>query len=407
MEGYTREDAAERAGVEPAFVDRLMALGIVSRPDGQLTNGDVRRLMLTKSIEGAGISIEGMAESILRGELDMDFLDTPAYERFASFAPETFGQASERTGVPIELLVLVREAMGFARPSPDDRLRTDEMDVVRFVEMQVAVGFRAPAIERLLRVQGDATRRMTESEGAWWLSEVIEPAMADGRGVAGMSDPEFAQRITSVSEASLLAMYHGQQTRAWTGNIVESLESLLAASGLHSRLERPPAICFIDVSGYTRLTQERGDDAAADLAATVANLVQRTSVEHGGKMIKWLGDGVMLHFRDPGYAVTAGLAMLDALAAAGLPPAHVGLHAGPVLFQQGDYFGQTVNLAARIAGYAQAGEVLVSREAAAASRDEGIAFVDVGAVELKGVAEPVPLLRAERREKKMERFPPA
>jgi hypothetical protein len=88
---------------------------------------------------------------------------------------------------------------------------------------------------------------------------------------------------------------------------------------------------------------------AADLATTVARLVQRGSVQHGGKPIKWLGDGVMFYFRDPGPGVRAALEMVDGLAAAGLPPGHVGLHAGPVLFQEGDYFRQTVNLSARIA----------------------------------------------------------
>ena len=124
-------------------------------------------------------------------------------------------------------------------------------------------------------------------------------------------------------------------------------------AGIHSRLERLPAICFLDISGYTRLTQEHGDDAAADVAATVARLVRRNSVEHGGKPIKWLGDGVMFHFPDPGPGVRAALEMVTGLAAAGLPPCHVGLHAGPVLYQEGDYFGQTVNLSARIADYAR------------------------------------------------------
>jgi adenylate cyclase len=394
VSGYTRDEAAERAGVDAGFVDRVVSLGIVVPVDGRFTAGDIRRLMITKSIEDAGISVEGMAEATRRGDLSMDFLDTPAYERFSDFAPETFREASERTGVPMELLTVIREAMGLARPSPDDRLRTEELPIVRFVELQVSVGFRPPAIERLLRVQGDATRRMTESEGAWWYSEVIEPAMAGGRGVAGMSDPEFAGQVNPLSEEALIAMYHVQQSRAWTGNIIESLEALLAAAGLHSRLERPPAVSFLDIAGYTRLTQERGDDVAADVAATVVNLVSRASVEHGGKAVKWLGDGVMFYFRDPGYSVTAALEMLRALDDARLPPAHVGVHVGPVLFQQGDYFGATVNLAARIAAYAQAGEVLVTREAAAASRDEGVVFSEVGAAELKGVADPVPLLRA-------------
>ena len=151
-------------------------------------------------------------------------------------------------------------------------------------------------------------------------------------------------------------------------------------------------MCFLDITGYTQLTQERGDDAAADLATTVRRLVERSSVQHGGKPIKWLGDGVMFYFGDPGPAVRAALDMVDGLAAAGLPPAHVGLHAGPVLYQEGDYFGQTVNLTARIADHARSGEVLVSQAAADASTDDRIAFDDVGPVELKGVSGTVHLL---------------
>jgi adenylate cyclase len=166
-------------------------------------------------------------------------------------------------------------------------------------------------------------------------------------------------------------------------------------AGIRSRLDRLPAICFLDITGFTRLTQERGDDAAADLATTVARLVQRSSVQHGGKPFKWLGDGVMFYFGDPGHGVRAALQMVDGLAAAGLPRAHVGLHAGPVLFQEGDYFGQTVNLSARIADYARQGEVLVTQAVVDASQDKEIAFADIGPVELKGVSGTVHLLRAD------------
>jgi adenylate cyclase len=173
---------------------------------------------------------------------------------------------------------------------------------------------------------------------------------------------------------------------AWTANIVEGFETMMSEAGIHSRLERLPAICFLDISGYTRLTQERGDDVAADLASTLARLVQRSSVKHGGRPIKWLGDGVMFYFGDPGAGVRASLEMVDELAVAGLPPAHVGLDAGPVLFQEGDYFGQTVNLTARIAEYARQGEVLVSQAVADSSQEKRIAFEDIGPVELKGVS---------------------
>ena len=396
MGAMTREEAAGAAGVEPGYLDWLVELGVIV-PDGdRFSAGDVRRAMMTRSVENAGIPVEGMASEVRRGAISLDFLDAASYERFASFAPETFREVSERTGIPLELLTVVREAIGLAEPSPDDRVRADEMGVVPFLELQVGEGFRPAAIERLLRVQGDAMRRIADQEGAWWASEVIAPAIAAGKGAEAMADVDLADRTAPLSELSILSMYHAQQARAWTANLIEGFESLLSAAGLHSRLERPPAVCFLDIAGYTRLTQEQGDDAAANLAATVANLVQRSSVQHGGMPIKWLGDGVMFYFRDPGHAPAAALEMLEGLAGAGLPPAHVGLHAGPVLFQQGDYFGQTVNLSARIADYARAGEVLVSREAAEASRDEQVAFRDMGPVELKGVSGAVHLLRAER-----------
>jgi class 3 adenylate cyclase len=88
-------------------------------------------------------------------------------------------------------------------------------------------------------------------------------------------------------------------------NIFEGFEAALAGTGTHSRLDLPPAICFLDLTGYTRLTDERGDDAAAELAAHLARLVHRTSVKYGGKPVKWLGDGVMFWFREPGYGVLA------------------------------------------------------------------------------------------------------
>jgi adenylate cyclase len=94
----------------------------------------------------------------------------------------------------------------------------------------------------------------------------------------------------------------------------------------------------------------------------------------------------MFHFPNPGPGVLAALEMVDGVVSAGLPPAHVGLHAGPVIFQEGDYYGQTVNVASRIAEYARPGEVLVSQAIVEASAGTQVAFRDIGPVELKGVA---------------------
>ena len=101
--------------------------------------------------------------------------------------------------------------------------------------------------------------------------------------------------------------------------------------------------------------------------------------------MKWLGDGVMFYFGEPGGAVLAALEMVAGVATHDLPPAHVGLHAGPVVFQDGDYFGRTVNLAARIADYARPREVVVSQEVVEAADGAPVSFEEIGPVELKGV----------------------
>ena len=133
--------------------------------------------------------------------------------------------------------------------------------------------------------------------------------MAAGKRPDEILGADFANRMSVLSERAIIGMYHLQQTQAWTGTIIEGLEMQLAAAGLHSRLEHPPAMCFLDITGYTRLTQERGDAAAAELAEQLGRLVQRTSVKHGGRPVKWLGDGVMLYFPDPGPGVVAALEM--------------------------------------------------------------------------------------------------
>jgi len=397
VDEYARPEAARRAGVDTGFLDRLIELAIVQpEDDGQLSHGAVRRIGMVKSLADAGIPLDGIAAAMRRGDISLDFIDSSAYERFSALSGETFEEVSSRTGIPLQLLMVVREAIGRAQPSPDDRMREDELLILPFVETQLQVGFRAKAIERLLRSEGDSLRRIAASEADWWASEVIQPALEAGKSSAEIANVEFSDLLTVLSERALLAMYHAHQEHAWTQNIIGGIESMLTRAGLYSRLERPPAMCFLDITGYTRLTQERGDAAAADLAEQLGRLVQRTSVQHGGRPVKWLGDGVMFWFRDPGPGVVAALEMVDGVTDAGLPPAHVGLHAGPVLFQEGDYFGQTVNIASRIAEYARPGEVLVSQDVVDASGGTGTAFTEIGPIELKGVTGAVRLHAAHR-----------
>lgn len=398
MTDYSEQDVAERAGVEAAYVRHLVELRILSPGDEALSAGDVPRVRLVQSLDRAGVPLKEIADALRRRDVSLDFMELPFYERFASLSSVTFKDLAAETGIGVDLLMVLREAIGFGQPEPQDRVREDELRIVPTIKLLLEAGSRPEVVERLLRVWGESLRHVGEMEGDWWHTEMEMPLIESGVGEADMMEAshQLSTELSSLMEKAVLEIYRAHHEHAATKNIAEDVENALAKTGVHSRLERPPAICFLDITGYTRLTEEHGDEAAADLAGRLARLVQRTSLLHSGKPVKWLGDGVMLHFREPGPGVVAALEMVQGISDAGLLPAHVGLHAGPVLFQEADYFGRTVNTAARIADYARPGEVIVSREVVDASGDAPVVFTEIGPVELKGMSRPIRLHTAHR-----------
>jgi class 3 adenylate cyclase len=394
------ETTAGRAGVDAAFVRRLADLDLIPADDaGRFEESAVRRVQLLRVLDAHGVSLEGVSTLVGRRQLTLDFLDSATYQAFSPMSDETFAQVSARTGIPIDLLLVVREAVGGTGAGPDDRVREDELTIVPLIEFQLAQGFRPLAIERSLRVYGDSLRRIAESEGEWWRSEIVAPMMAQGLNAEdiGRRAAEITPRLSVVSTDALLAIYRAQQRHVWTMNIVTGIGDALARVGLQERFDRTPAMCFLDITGYTRLTHEHGDAAAAQLAERLSRMVQRTSTGHGGRPVKWLGDGVMLYFPDPGPGVLAAIEIVEGVVDAGLPPAHVGLHAGPVLLQQGDYYGHTVNVASRIGEYARPGEVLVSQAVVDVAGDLPVTFRAIGPVEFKGSGDAIELYQATRR----------
>jgi adenylate cyclase len=156
----------------------------------------------------------------------------------------------------------------------------------------------------------------------------------------------------------------------------------------------PPAVVFVDLSGYTRLTEERGDEVAVGFAATLQRQAEAVAASKDGRLVKLLGDGAMLHLPDAGRGVEAALDLVRALSVHTGISAHAGVHAGPVIERDRDLFGRTVNLASRIAGAARPGEVLASQAVVDAVDDSALRFEPSESAELEGIPEPVPLFRA-------------
>jgi adenylate cyclase len=393
---------ADLAGVTEAEVERMVDLGILVARDGAdpFLASDVQKVRLAKACEQAGLPMDGIATAIRAGRLSFAFLEAQQYQRYAVRSARTYRQVSQETGVPLELLGRALESAGFAWSGPDDPMREDELELVPVLQLVAATGILDLAwTTRIGRAWADGLRLVAKVENEAYHARFELPVLASGMGQRQALElaAQLGAEFLPLMDRAVMACYRRQQELAWIQDQVEHVEAALAEVGARVGPERVPAMCFLDLAGYTRLTEERGDQAAADLVESLAVLVRRSSGAHGGVPAKWLGDGVMFYFQEPAGAVLAALHMVEELPAAGLPPAHVGVAAGPVVAQGGDYFGRTVNLAARIAARADAGQVLVSQSVAQAPPPDGVDFVELGPVQLKGFARPVPLLEACRR----------
>jgi adenylate cyclase len=341
--------------------------------------------------------MDGIASAIRAGRLSFAFVEAAPYRRWAVRSARTYRQVSQETGIPLDTLGGALESMGFARMAPDELIREDELEIVPLLQLGFSSGLLDLAwTSRLGRAHVAGLRLVATAWGEAYQARFEGPVLASGADQR--TAMELAARLSvdflPLADPALLAIYRRQQELVWTEGLVERIESELEAAGVLGRPGRVPAMCFLDLVGYTRLTEERGDAAAAELAASLAVLVDRSSREHGGVPVKWLGDGVMVHFGEAAGAVLAALGMVAELPRAGLPPAHVGVAAGPVVVQGGDYFGRTVNLAARLAARAGAGQVLVSGSVAESASPEGVSFVEFGRLRFEGIAQPVRVLEA-------------
>lgn len=153
---------------------------------------------------------------------------------------------------------------------------------------------------------------------------------------------------------------------------------------------------FADIAGFTALTEAHGDEEAFALVRSFCDAIGAELPYYGGAHVKTIGDAVMLRVPDPGQAIGLGLRIVD-----GLLPDHatpevaVGLHHGPAIEHDGDYYGAAVNVAARVAELATSGEVWVTGTTAALVPDlEGVIFQSRGRHALRNVREPVELFAA-------------
>jgi class 3 adenylate cyclase len=398
----SKPELAVHAGVDVAEIDRLVDAGVVVARDDDppFRAVDVLRVRVARACEAGGLPMEAMARAIAEGRLSFAFVESWPFEAAAAPTTLTHAELAAEVGLPFDALREVLEAFGFPRIEPDDPAVEAERPIAALIGRSIGLGVldQAAAV-RLASVYAEVFRRIAAAETEVYHSGIEMPLYASGldqrRAVEAAS--AMSDELLPLLDATVLAAYRRQQELAWTDHQIEHVERALESIGISLPPGPPPAMSFVDLSGFTRLTEERGDAEAAALAARLADIVRDSPPRHRGEAVKWVGDGVMMRFRDPAGAVLSGLDIVRDAPAAGLPPAHVGVAAGPIIRQGGDYYGRTVNLASRISDRAAAGQVLVSAPVAESTAIPDVGFVSVGSVELDGMPRPIELFEARRR----------
>lgn len=165
-----------------------------------------------------------------------------------------------------------------------------------------------------------------------------------------------------------------------------------------TRLTDDHTFLFADLAGFTALTEAHGDEHAADLAEAFADCVRGLLAKTRAEEVKTIGDAVMIRTDEARTAVALAVGIVEEVPRRGeFPGVRVGMHTGSAVEREGDWFGATVNVAARVAGAAGGGEVLLTQATRErAGSPPGIQFERHGETRLRNVSEPVVLYSAVR-----------
>ena len=379
----------------------LVEVGVLEEgpdPDAPFRSGDALRVRLVDELEASGIPAARVAAAISRGTLSLAYLDR--FPDPPARSDRTHQEVSDEVGIPFELVQRIYTGFGLPRPEPGDPIREDDLAIISGLPILFEAGLAEGEVLRAARVWSEGVRRVAQHQVHSFHELIEEPFRKKG-----LSDAEVLDAALTQVGVHLIPYVHKLvgwlYSRHFESHSIEHrighVETALDAAGLQRKPVPLPETCaFADLTGSTRLTQELGDEGASQIALRLAELMQDVADRHGGHVVKMLGDGVHFHFRDPSAAVLGSLDFVDQAEPQGLPPAHVGVNAGPMSYTDGDYYGLTVIIAARIAAQAGPGEVLVGESVSAQGAPRGVRFEEIGPTALKGVARPVTVFRAVR-----------
>ena len=400
---YSVAEIAAEAGCPEDRVRWLVGIDLLTPDsDGRFSFGDVlTSKMVSALLDSGGLPAETIERAVAGGFLSFQRTDEYLPYQPGPRSERTFAQFQASAGPGAEVLPAVFEVLGLPKPDPDSPIHVDEEALFeRFLQ----VWRQAPDEDAPIR----AARLLAQGARAAMLgwTDLVDEQIAEPvrqRLFRGELE-EFPDdvRVTFMRSTNLVPeMFTWLSSRYLehrsVNGIVEGFERFLASKGLAPppAPQRPPAIVFVDLSGFTALTRERGDESAVRAASSLQREADAAATRHGGRLVKLLGDGAMLRLADAAVGVSTALELVETMSGEGILSSHAGVHTGPVIERDLDVYGQTVNVASRIADAAGPGEVMASEAVARNVDPRTYGFERVRDVEMKGLAR-TPLFRVSR-----------
>jgi adenylate cyclase len=390
-ETLTLKQASERVGVSPGTLRRWAERGVIPEVDGDRawTEAAVAHARIVARLRERGHRLDQIREAGKQGRLAYGYIESLFGEETGE---RSLQDAADETGLETALIERFWASLGLPA-SGLEKLTDEDLEALRYVSSVLAAGFPLVAFLQLCRVYGMSLSQIADAEVRLFHLYVHEPLMREGvPGLEMAEEMEGLARDLLPVASPLMDYVHRRYLQHYVAqDVVGHMETELEEDESHPGRVRV-AIAFADLAGFTRFTEEEGEEEALSSVERFVEGVTQTLPEDA-RVVKTIGDEVMVVGTDVN-------ALVDwAVGFAGLfeerPEPRIGIHYGSTLYRDGDYFGREVNLASRVVARARGGEVIVTDSVVEAVRGVvQLRFEGIGVVKLKGFDEPRQLCRA-------------
>lgn len=381
-------EAARRSGVPKSTLKRWAEEKIVPARRGRWTAAAAAQARVVARMRERGYSLEDLKSAGREGRLAFGFTE----ELFSdSEAERSVEEVAAETGLEPELVERILAILG----TPKERQRElseDDAAALRHCARVLAAGFPLVAFLQLVRVYAQSMRRIADAEVRLFHLYVHEPMIRDAVPELEMAEEmgELAADMLPLA-APLTEYLHRRYLRFFVEqDVVGHMEADSTMDTAEIELGHVKVtLCFIDLTGFTRYTEEEGDIEALDVVENFVATVE-TTLPREATIVKTIGDEVMIVSPDAAALTEWAVGFLTRFPQR--PQPRVGIHCGDAVYRDGDYFGSQVNLVHRVVNRALAGEVLVTDTVAEAiDGNDRLQLEGIGQVSLKGFPVPTDL----------------